>query len=290
MKSVEITYSFHPSAQPPAPPPTNTEAARRRLEEGNRFFMTSLDQLNTGAGTKRHIMRLDPRHLGLLPGGSAAPEQRPFAAVVGCADARVPIELIFSEGPNDLFVIRIAGNGLGSDVLGSLSYASDHLGDSLKAIVVLGHSGCGAISAAVDVFLRPELCLPLATKDDLRSILDRSFVIIQASAHALQETLGPDVVTRPGYRAALIDTAVVMNAVLGAYTVQQGLTMQGEKRFAALYGVYLLQTRQIWAPELEGSDWFHLAAPPTDLEGFNAISHAVAQCDRIASVLSGATC
>ena len=66
-----------------------------------------------------------------------------------------------------------------------------------------------------------------------------------------------------------------MNAVLGAYTVQQGLTVQGEKRFGALYGVYLLQTRQIWAPELEGSDWFHLAAPPTDLEGFNATSHAV---------------
>jgi hypothetical protein len=53
MKSVEITYSFHPSALPPAPLPTNTEAARRRLEEGNRFFMTSLDQLNTGVGTKQ---------------------------------------------------------------------------------------------------------------------------------------------------------------------------------------------------------------------------------------------
>jgi carbonic anhydrase len=204
-------------------------------------------------------MRLDPRQLGLVPGKTGAPEQRPFAAIVGCADARVPIELIFSEGPNDLFVIRIAGNGLGSDVLGSLSYASDHLGDSLKAIVVLGHSGCGAISAAVDVFLRPELFLPLAAKEDLRGILDRSFVIIQPSAHALRETLGPEIVTRPGYRAGLIETAVVMNAVLGAYTIQQGLAAQGEKRFAALYGVYLLQTRQIWAPAPGGSDWYHLA-------------------------------
>jgi len=77
-----------------------------------------------------------------------------------------------------------------------------------------------------------------------------------------------------------------MNAVLGAYTVQQGLAAQGEKRFAALYGVYLLQTHQIWAPELDDSDWFHLAAPPRDLEGFHAISHAVAGCDRIASFLS----
>jgi len=288
MKSVEITYSYHSSAVPPPPPPANAEAARRRLEEGNRRFATLLDQIKSGAGTDRQIMRLDPRHLGLLPGEPGAPEQRPFAAVIGCADARVPIELIFSEGPNDLFVIRIAGNGLGSDVLGSLSYAIDHLDASLKAIVILGHSGCGAISGAVGIFLRPELSLPLAAKNDLRAILDRSFVIIQASAHALQETRGPDVVARPGYRAALIETAVLMNAVLGAYTVQQGLTAQGEKRLGVLYGVYLLETRQIWAPQLDGSDWFHLAAPPRDLEGFHAIAHAVAGCDRIASLLSDA--
>jgi len=290
MKSVEITYSYHSSALPPPPPPADAEDARRRLEEGNRRFATLLDQIKSGAGTDRQIMRLDPRHLGLLPGEPGAPEQRPFAAVIGCADARVPIELIFSEGPNDLFVIRIAGNGLGSDVLGSLSYAIDHLDAGLKAIVILGHSGCGAISAAVDIFLRPELCLPLATNDHLRAILDRSFVIIQASAHALHETLGPDIVARPGYRAALIETAVVMNAVLGAYTVQQRLTAQGEKRFGVLYGVYLLETRQIWAPQLEGADWFHLAAPPRDLDGFDAIAHAVAGCDRIASLLRDAAC
>jgi carbonic anhydrase len=287
MKSVEITYSYHPSALPAPPPPADAAAARRRLEDGNRRFATLLDQIKSGgAGTERQTMRLDPHHLGLLPGEVGAPEQRPFAAVIGCADARVPIELIFGEGPNDLFVIRVAGNGLGSEVLGSLGYAIDHLDASLKAIVILGHSGCGAISAAVDMFLRPELCLPLATKDDLRGIIDRCLVIIQASAHALQETLGPDIAARPGYRAALIETAVAMNAVLGAYTVQQGLRAEGETRFGVLYGVYVLETRQIWAPELDHAGWFHLAAPPSDLAGFHAISHAVARCDRIASLVS----
>jgi len=77
-----------------------------------------------------------------------------------------------------------------------------------------------------------------------------------------------------------------MSTVLGTYTVQQGLTTRGEKRFRALYGGYLLQTHQIWTPELNDSDWFHLAAPPRDLEGYHAISHAVARCDRIASLLS----
>ena len=71
----------------------------------------------------------------------ASDAPRPFAAVLGCSDARVPIELIFNEGPNDLFVIRGAGNGLGSEVLGSLKYAVEHLGGSLKVVVVLGHSG-----------------------------------------------------------------------------------------------------------------------------------------------------
>ena len=80
-----------------------------------------------------------------------------------------------------------------------------------------------------------------------------------------------------------------MNAVLGAYTVQRGLTSHGEKRFGVLYGVYLLGTRQR-APQLGGSDWFHLAAPPSDLDGFHAIAHAVAVCDRIASLLSNAAC
>jgi carbonic anhydrase len=79
----------------------------------------------------------------LLRGRAPAPEQYPFAALLGCSDARVPVELIFSEGPNDLFAIRVAGNGLGAEVLGSLKYAVGRLGRSLKPIVVLGHSSCG---------------------------------------------------------------------------------------------------------------------------------------------------
>ena len=86
---------------------------------------------------------------------------------------RVPIELIFNEGPNDLFVVRVAGNGLGSEVLGSLKDAVEHLGGSLKIVVILGHSGCGAVSAAVDVFLEPKRYLSLATSHSLRGILDR---------------------------------------------------------------------------------------------------------------------
>ena len=137
--------------------------------------------------------------LGLSAGDPALPKQRPFAAILGCSDARVPVELIFNEGPNDLFVIRVAGNGLGPEVLGSLKYAVEHLSGSLKLIVVLGHSGCGALTAAVDVFLNPTDYLSLTTKHSLRNILDGLLVVVQASAKKIQEAFGPDVSHHPGY-------------------------------------------------------------------------------------------
>jgi hypothetical protein len=90
----------------------------------------------------------------------------------------------------------------------------------------------------------------------------------------------PDVVIRPGYRSALIETAVVMNAGLGAFTVQQGLTAQGEKRFGALYEVYPLQSRQNLGA---GARWFGLVSsgcPTRDLEASMRISRAVAGCDK----------
>ena len=103
-----------------------------------------------------------------------------FAAILGCSDARVPIELIFNEGPNNLFVIRVAGNGLGSEVLGSLKYAIENLSSSLKLIVVMGHSGCGAVQAAADAFLSPSDYLLLATKHSLRNMLDQMLVVISS--------------------------------------------------------------------------------------------------------------
>jgi carbonic anhydrase len=76
--------------------------------------------------------------------------QTPYAAILSCSDSRVPPELIFDEGIGDLFVVRVAGNSL--DKLGeqSLEYAADHLG--VETIVVLGHSSCGAVKAAVDSY------------------------------------------------------------------------------------------------------------------------------------------
>jgi carbonic anhydrase len=289
MKTVEITYRYETDAAPRARP-ADADAARLRLDEGSRAFAALLDNLAEEKGTARRVIQVDSYDLGLLGGDESTPKQRPFAAVLGCSDARVPIELIFNEGPNDLFVVRVAGNSLGSDVLGSLKYAVEHLGGSLKLVVVLGHSGCGALSAAVDVFLNPGGYLALASKHLLRNLLDRLMLVVHASAKAMAATFGPDVTRRPGYRQALIEASVVANAALAAYTVQQELGRIRPNGLRTAYGVYLLGTRQIWAPRSDGAEHFGLADPPVDLEAFGEFGEAVARSERIGSLLeSGST-
>ena len=74
--------------------------------------------------------------------------QHPMAAVLGCGDSRVPVELLFDAGFGDLFVVRSAGNTVFTAAIGSLEFAVAHLG--IKLIIVLGHERCGAVTAALD--------------------------------------------------------------------------------------------------------------------------------------------
>src|SRR5436190_23606411 len=74
--------------------------------------------------------------------------QYPFATILACMDSRAPIELIFDQGIGDVFGIRIAGNIVNEDVLGSMEYATKVVGS--KLIVVLGHTSCGAVKGAID--------------------------------------------------------------------------------------------------------------------------------------------
>src|SRR5262245_9986715 len=222
MTSIDITYRYSIDDAAIRPLPADSSAALLRLEQGNRTFARLLDHDDKTHGIQQ-IIPVDLRDLGLAGGTTALPKQRPFAAVLGCADARVPVELVFNEGPNDLFVVRVAGNGLGAEVLGSLKYAIENLGGSLKLVVALGHSGCGALTTAVDVFLNPGDYLPLAAKHSLRNILDRLLLVVQSSAKKLVATYGPDVVLHPGYRKALVESSIVTNAALAAYSIQEEL-------------------------------------------------------------------
>jgi carbonic anhydrase len=283
MKTVEITYRY--SAHDTRSRPADSDAAQKRLEAGNLAFTALLDGLANDNGATQCVIDVDLQDLGLMEGKNRGPKQRPFAAILGCSDARVPIELIFNEGPNDLFVIRVAGNGLGSEVLGSLKYAVEHLGGSIKVIAVLGHSGCGAVSSAVDAYLEPSRYLALTTSHSLREILDRLLVVIQASAKRMEDVFGPDITGVAGYRTALIETSIAINAALAAHTLQKELESSRADEIRAVYGVYLLETRQVWAPRRGSAVWTGLADPPSQPADFVELGNALLQSDRIASLL-----
>ena len=111
--------------------PATPDAALQRLIDGNARYVAN-EAINTD-----HSVTRAARSLG----------QQPFAAVVACADSRVVPELIFDQGPGELFVVRVAGNFLNDDGLASLEYAVAVLG--IKVIVILGHTGCGAVGATI---------------------------------------------------------------------------------------------------------------------------------------------
>lgn len=113
-----------------------------------------------------------PRRFGLTQ------EQKPFAIVLGCSDARVPAEIVFDQGLGDLFVIRVAGNIVAPSQVGSVEFAASRFGTRL--VVVLGHSHCGAIAATIEQLQQPAE----QQSRNLRSIVDR----VRPSVEGLMRT------------------------------------------------------------------------------------------------------
>jgi carbonic anhydrase len=100
------------------------------------------------AGNQRYVAdQLVHHHQSGRRMRAIATGQHPFAIILGCADSRVPPEIIFDQGLGDLFVIRVAGNILDDAILGSIEYAVKELGTSL--VLVLGHERCGAVAATI---------------------------------------------------------------------------------------------------------------------------------------------
>ena len=281
--TIEIAYRYDGNVNPARTRPADAEEARARLTEGSRSIATLIAEAQRSDGVARREIHLDPRDVGIAGDEGTRPPQRPFAAILGCADARVPVELLFNEGPNDLFVVRVAGNGLGAEGLGSLRYAADHFADTMKLVVVLGHSGCGAVTAAVDAFLDPKRYLELAQMHALRNIVDRILVVAHAAARRLADAHGADVVKRTGYRAALVESAIASNAALAAHTLARELAPRGLR---AAYGVWLLESRALWAPRHEDRGCDGLAWPPGDGAEFEWFADAVVTSDRIAALLA----
>jgi carbonic anhydrase len=283
---MDIIYRYDPY-QPIVPRQLEDAAAAiERLIRGHERHITIVTQVHkeiTGAHpTEPVVIPSDPLSLGLPMGSGAPPVQTPFALVLGCSDARVPIEQIFGQSCNDLFVIRVAGNVLGIECLGSIDYAVSVLGESLKLLVVLGHSSCGAVTAAVDSYLAPRDYASIAFTHALRSLIDRIQVAVRGAAAALDRVAGPAAPRHPEYRAALVESAVYLNAAITAYDVRREVERLAAPSPRVVYGVFdLVQQRVRARPAGAQADGtgaiFVFADVPGGPEDFGAISVEIAR-------------
>jgi carbonic anhydrase len=172
--------------------------ALERLIEGNRRFVSDVRTRDSVPYQTRCTA---------LPGG-----QEPFAAILGCSDSRVPVEIIFDQGLGDLFVIRVAGNIVAPSQIGSVEFAAERYGTQL--VVVLGHSRCGAVLATIDELQRPTE----NQSTNLRSIVDR----VRPSMEGLLETdlrHDPEALVRHAVRANV--RASVSHLRHGSQTIEE---------------------------------------------------------------------
>jgi len=152
-----------------------------------------------------------------------AATQSPHCAILTCADSRVPPELVFDQGLGDIFDVRVAGNTAGDDAVASLEYAAEHL--HVPLIVVMGHTHCGAVSAAVEGGTLP---------GKLPGLIAELRPAVEQSAH------------EPGDRienAVRDNVALVVKQLLAAKPVLSELVATGKLRIVG--AVYSLETGKV---------------------------------------------
>ncbi len=201
------TFVF--GADHPAPS-VDADAALAKLKEGNARFSSSKVSQGKPTTAKR---------------AETAQAQHPFAIVLGCADSRTAPEIVFDQNIGDLFVVRTAGNLVDEHALGSIEYAVDHLGARL--IVVLGHTRCGAVTAALASDTAP------------------------GHVQSLVRDIQPAVKAAKGKDGNVTDIAIAENARLMAAKIRNEASL-GEfaKEVRIISGVYDLDTGKVeWAKD-----------------------------------------
>jgi carbonic anhydrase len=266
---MDVVYrydSYEPIIHRPA---ADAEEAMAQLARGHSRYANIVAQIRRemmgGRAPQTIVIPSNPLSLGLplVPGTALA--QTPFALVLGCSDARAPIELIFDQSPNDVFVVRVAGNVLGVECLGSIDYAVANLGKSLKLVLVLGHTNCGAVGAAVDSYLTPKNYAEIAFTHSLRSLVDRIQTAVRGAASALHGVAGASVTDHPDYREMLIEAAVYLNAAVTAYDVQREIKAPRAGDTRVVYSVFDLVNQRVRSqPEKESAVFADVPGGPDD--------------------------
>ncbi len=242
---MDIIYRFDPQAPVVENYPKSPEEALQRLADGNAEFADMVGRLQAAAlvdgprnPENQLVIPISPLTLGIPLSEGGMPSHRPFALVLGCADARVPVELLFECSSNEIFTVRVAGNVLGLECLGSIDYAVSHLGDSLRATTVLGHTGCGAVTAAVDLYLSPQVFMNIASSHAVRSLVDRILLAVRGASRALDRKLGSSDHSAPNYREQLINASIYLNAAVTAFDMQREIRAITDQKFAIAFSVF----------------------------------------------------
>jgi carbonic anhydrase len=193
--------------------------ALQRLRDGNARFLS---------GPPARDVLADRDRLRAL-----SSRQDPGAIILGCADSRVPAEIVFDQGLGDLFVIRVAGNIVAPSLVGSVEFAATRYGTPL--VVVLGHSRCGAVMATLE-----ELQRPTADQSrNLRSIVDRIRPAVEGLLHT-DLTDDPDELLREAVRANIRASAGQLRH--GSQVLEQ---LIGSDRLLVVGAEYSLETGEV---------------------------------------------
>jgi len=266
---VDLTYRIAPRRTAKRES-LSAERAQKRLERGNGVFSDLVAAMRAGKPLE-HVTPIAAKDLGTDEAECAV--QAPYAAILSCSDARVPTEMVFQQGFNDLFVVRVAGNVLGSECLGSLRYATSHFPETLKVAAVVGHANCGAVTAAVDAFLNPGKYLGTAGNYPLRTIIDQIMVSARSADKGLREVHGPGVAEHPDYRKALVGVSVAVNAAWNAFSLREELVGHSAADVKVVFGVYDLGTHRLGLIPTAGARPLQTGfmEAPADVETFRGL-------------------
>lgn len=187
------------------------------------------------AGNERFINNLRANRNLLQQVNETSDGQHPFAAILSCIDSRASAELIFDQGLGDIFSIRIAGNVLNEDILGSMEFACKVSG--AKAIVVLGHTRCGAIKGACDGVKLGHLSGLL---EKIKPAVDA-----ETTVTAGRDSHNPDFVEK----VALLNVRRVIGLILERSSILREMAGRGD--IAIVGGIYHVTTGKIDFHEIE---------------------------------------
>lgn len=266
----------------------------------------------SGSHCEDHVrIPLTPREVGLERDPvTQFPKQKPFAAVLGCVDARAPVEIAFSQGFDDLYTFRVAGNTLGPDCAASLHYALHKLAAlkgtpesalqdrTLRLAVALGHADCGAVTAVVDTVLghidMSSHTSEFLVDDSVRGLLGRIHLpAVNLAARALPVgSFGHSAQDAELHRRALIELAVYVNAAWSGHDMQAIVNeycFVPDKEVEVRYGV--LDPRDCFVRSVEGYRFCQggtsleaprtpeeaLSPPPRDLHELDTLTRRLAE-------------